>query len=58
MIRLGPTKAQVDFARKLLQEAGYDAYDVRDIYGKDFDELTTGELSELIDDMKTELGYD
>lgn len=58
MIRLGPTKAQVDFARKLLQEAGYDAYDVRDIYGKDFDELTAGELSELIDDMKTELGYD
>lgn len=58
MIRLRPTQAQVDFARKLLQEAGYDAYDVRDIYGKDLDEMTAGELSELIEDMKTELGYD
>lgn len=58
MIRLRPTQAQVDFARKLLQEAGYGRYDVQDMYGKDFDEMTAWELSELIDDMKTELGYD
>ena len=58
MMRLRPTHAQVDYARKLLQEAGYDAYDVIDMYGKDFEELTAGEMSELISDMKTELGYD
>ena len=58
MIKLRPTQAQVDFARKLLQEAGYDRYDVQDMYGKDFDEMTSGDLSQLIDDMKTELGYD
>lgn len=56
--RSKPTAAQLDYARKLLQEAGYDRYDVMDMYGKDFDALTRGEMARLIDDMRGELGYE
>lgn len=56
--RSKPTAAQIDYARKLLQEAGYDRYDILDLYGKDFDMLTRGEMARLIDDMRGELGYE
>lgn len=56
--RSKPTAAQIDYARKLLQEAGYDRMDVMDMYGKDFDALTRGEMARLIDDMRSELGYE
>lgn len=53
--RSKPTAAQIDYARKLLQEAGYDGDDVREIFGKGFDELTRSEMARLIDGMKKEL---
>ena len=56
--RRQPTQAQLDYARKLLQEAGYDRFDVLDMYGRDFDALTRSEMARLIDDMRKELGYD
>lgn len=56
--RSKPTAAQIDYARKLLQEAGYDRYDILDLYGKDFDALTRSEMARLIDDMRSELGYE
>ena len=36
-------------------DTGYDAYDVRDMYGKEFDELTRGEMARLIDGLKAEM---
>ena len=34
--RTKPTTAQIDYAERLMIETGYDAYDVRDMYGKEF----------------------
>ena len=54
MDRTKPTTAQIDFAERLMIETGYDAYDVRDMYGKEFDELTRSEMARFIDMMKAE----
>lgn len=54
--RTKPTQAQIDYAERLMIETGYDAYDVRDMYGKEFEELTRGEMARFIDAMKAERG--
>ena len=56
--RTKPTAAQIDYAKSLMRDAGYDGDDVLDLYGKDFDMLTRGEMARLIDDMRGELGYE
>ena len=52
--RTKPTQAQIDYACRLLVDLGYMRDDVRDMVGKDFDDLTRGELSRLIDELKHE----
>lgn len=53
--RRRPTQAQSEYAEWLLIEAGYDDCDVRDMCGKDFEDLTRSEMARLIDDLKHEL---
>lgn len=50
-----PTQKQLDYARKLMEELGYDCDDIYEIHGKDFYDLTRTEVSQLIDDLKDEL---
>ena len=49
-----PTQAQIDYAERLMIDTGYDAYDVRDMYGKEFDELSRSEMARFIDGLKAE----
>ena len=50
-----PTQKQLDYARNLMSQLGYDCDDIYGIYGKDFYDLTRREVSQLIDDLKDEL---
>jgi len=45
-----PTKAQIDYAKDLMEKLGYDEEDY------DFDRMTRAEVSELIDELKEEWG--
>ena len=49
-----PTKDQISYAEDLLQKLGYEKYDVFEMRGKDFDDLTKSEMSELISELKEE----
>ena len=51
-----PTKDQISYAEDLLQKLGYEKYDVYEMRGKDFDDLTRSEMSELIGELKEEWG--
>jgi hypothetical protein len=51
-----PTDRQCDFAMYLMSRLGYNDTDIRDMYDKDFDDLTRREMEILIDDMLDELG--
>ena len=51
-----PTKKQIEYATDLLHKLGYDIQDVFDMCGKDFDDLTKYEMSQLIKDLKEEWG--
>lgn len=51
-----PTNAQIEYAEDLLQKLGYEKYDVFEMRGKDFDDLTRSEMSELISELKEEWG--
>ena len=50
-----PTQAQLDYARKLMTDLGYDCQDIREMCGKDFDDLTRFEMSSLIGNLKDEM---
>ena len=50
-----PTFKQLGYARKLMAELGYECQDIYEMCGKDFDDLTRREMSQLIDDLKEEL---
>jgi len=50
-----PTRAQIDYAGKLMAELGYEDSDVHEIFGKDFDDLAKDEMGRLIDILKKEL---
>ncbi len=54
--RTKPTDKQCAFALDLMSRLGYNEMDVRDMYDKDFDDLTRREMGILIDDMLDELG--
>jgi hypothetical protein len=49
-----PTKAQIDYAKKLMVDTGYMRDDVWDMFGKEFEELTRDEMACFIDMMKAE----
>lgn len=53
--KMKPTFKQLGYARKLMAELGYDCQDIYEMYGKDFDDLTRREVSQLIDYLKDEL---
>ncbi len=50
-----PTNKQLDYARDLMAQLGYDCDNIYEMYGKDFYDLTRKEVSQLIDDLKDEL---
>ena len=54
--RTKPTDKQCAFALDLMSRLGYNETDIRDMYNKDFDDLTRREMGILIDDMLDELG--
>jgi hypothetical protein len=47
-----PTEKMIDYAKDLIEKCGYDQDDY------DFDNMTFEECSDLIDDLKIELGWD
>ena len=50
MKNLEATEAQIRYAKKLLEDLGYDSNDY------DFDVMNRSDISELIDELKNELG--
>ena len=50
-----PTRAQIDYAEKLMAALGYEDDDVREIFGNDFDDLSKYEMRRLINILKNEL---
>jgi len=54
--RTKPTDKQCGFALDLMSRLGYNDTDIRDMYDKDFSDLTRREMGILIDDMLDELG--
>lgn len=50
-----PTQKQLDYARSLMAELGYDCDNIYEMCNKDLYDMTRKEVSQLIDDLKDEL---
>jgi len=54
MSEFDPTRKQIEYAKDLMHKLGYDDDNIFEMLGKDFNDLTKYEMSQLIDTLKEE----